>query len=433
MSGNPSSTFYPPGAVPISCPVMAPTGAPPGAPRPSALSSGASHINLLHALTAQGPPTVQRPLFSPARRALLPAGYPAPIFVDPTMARIKHMTETFHAAATNDQTFYNLYCNVCNAQDRQIMYPDLVFFLRLELQIGWIDLLERQNEVGDTAHLITERRNLIEWLVRNDKTIKQRAGHYLTSQLAKFAPLNFDPSQVRPLAKLLDHLYVLENDLFFRPKEIPAPTRYEYRVRVVTSLDYEVGEAKIVENINIWKMIGWVEMQRILSARSQNIQPAQFGQNYGWQISTYHGHWVYWASESDIPEGHSRELSSDVHLMEMKGLLEQGQKIYIMHSKQVQIGENLDLADALGLELDRPGQSCIPLPPGYTSEIMGEYPNKMAFSLLSGGLAGGGPAPSMEHRKGKGSALAHRHQVCLRKQKQKDRKARAFEIRSKKA
>lgn len=105
---------------------------------------------------------------------------------------------------------------------------------------------------------------------------------------------------------------------------------------------------------------------------------------------------------------------------------------YGIQSKQLQIGENLLLADALGLELDRPGQSCIPLPPGYTSEIMGEYPNKMKFSLLSGGSAGGSPAPSIEPRRGSRSELCVQHRFRLRKQKQKQQKARAFEIRSKK-
>jgi hypothetical protein len=64
---------------------------------------------------------------------------------------------------------------------------------------------------------------------------------------------------------------------------------------------------------------------------------------------------------------------------------------------------------------------------------MGEYPNKMNFSLLSGGSAGGGQAPEVEHTRGERSVLAHQHQVWLRKQKQKNQKARAFEIRGKKA
>lgn len=106
---------------------------------------------------------------------------------------------------------------------------------------------------------------------------------------------------------------------------------------------------------------------------------------------------------------------------------------YGIQSKQLQIGENLQLADALGLELDRPGQSCNPLPPGYTSEIMGEYPNQMRFSLISGGSLGGGSAPSTGSRRGKPSVLAHQHHVRLRKQRQKIQKAKAFEIRSRKA
>lgn len=265
----------------------------------------------------------------------MPAGYPASIYINPVLIRIKHMTETFHAAATNDQTFYNLYCNVCNAQSRHLMYPDLVFFLRLHLQVGWIDLLvrhHRQNEIeGDPNQIIDERNELIEWLVQQDKTLKPRAGQYLADQLAKFAPLDFDPSQVRPLARLLDHLYVFEDDLFFKPKDIPAPNRQEYRIRVVTFLDWEGGDAKIVKDVKISKMITWAEMQRILSALTQNIQAAQFGYNYGWQSGAYHGGWEYWASENGIPDGRGHGLSEDAHWMEVKGLLEQGQKIYIMH------------------------------------------------------------------------------------------------------
>jgi hypothetical protein len=60
---------------------------------------------------------------------------------------------------------------------------------------------------------------------------------------------------------------------------------------------------------------------------------------------------------------------------------------------------------------------------------MKEYPNKMNFSLLSGGTAAGGPAPDLEHRRGERSALVTQHRHWLRKQKQK---ARAFEVRSKK-
>lgn len=88
------------------------------------------------------------------------------------------------------------------------------------------------------------------------------------------------------------------------------------------------------------------------------------------------------------------------------------------------------MADALGLGLDRPLEWCTPLPLGYTSIIMGEYPNKMNFSLLSGGMTGGGPAPDLERRRGTPSVLAHKHRVSLRKQRQK---ARAFEIRGKRA
>jgi hypothetical protein len=270
-----------------------------------------------------------------SRQAPLPAGYPAPVLADPVLIHIKHMTDTFYAAATNDPTFYKLYCNVRNAQSHYTAYPDLVFFLRLHLQVSWIDLLERhnrQNEVqGDTNRLINERKELIGWLVKRDQTLKSRAGHYLTRQLARFAPLDFDPSQVRPLIALLDHLYVLENKFFFEPKEIRAPTRQEYRIKVVTYLNYEGGEAQIVEDVNISKRIGWFELQRELAILTQNIQAAQLAYPYGFQSGGYHGHWEYWANETETPEGWSREVSSEAHLVEMKGLLEQGQKIYIMH------------------------------------------------------------------------------------------------------
>jgi hypothetical protein len=103
---------------------------------------------------------------------------------------------------------------------------------------------------------------------------------------------------------------------------------------------------------------------------------------------------------------------------------------WYIQTKQEEIGDNLEMADALGLGLDRPLEWCIPLPPGYTSIIMGEYPNKMDFSLLSGGTASGGPAPDLERRRGKSSVLAHQHHVSLRKQRQK---ARAFVIRGKRA
>jgi hypothetical protein len=95
----------------------------------------------------------------------------------------------------------------------------------------------------------------------------------------------------------------------------------------------------------------------------------------------------------------------------------------------MEVEDNLQVADALGLGLDRPYESCSPLPPGYTSVIVGEYPTQMNFSLLSGGSAGGGQPPKMERRRGKPSVLAHQHHVSLRKQRQK---ARAFEIRGRK-
>jgi hypothetical protein len=331
MSETPPPTIYPPGAVPISRPVMAP----PGAPLRSALAPGASFNNLLQALIPRGPPSIQRPMFAASsHQAPLPAGYPAPVLADPVLVHIKHMTDTFYAAATNDPTFYKLYCNARDAQSHYTTYPNLVFFLRLHLQISWLDLLSRHNrqsEVeGDPAHLISERKELIRWLVKQDQTLKPRAGQYLTHQLAKF-PLGFEPNQVRPLIALLDHLYVLENRLFFEPKVIRAPARSEYRIQVVTYLNYEGGEAQIVEDVNISKKIGWFELQRELAIRTHNIQAAQLAYPYGFQSGGYHGHWEYWASETETPEGWSREVSSEAQLKEMKGLLEQGIKIYIMH------------------------------------------------------------------------------------------------------
>lgn len=332
MSDNPPPATYPPGAVPTPHLVMAPPGAPPQ----SALAPGSSLNNLLQALIPQGPPVIQRPVFAASsRQTPLPAGYPAPVFVDPVMARIKYMTDTFHAAATNDPTFYKLYCDVRNAQSYHTAYPDLVFFLRLHLQTSWIDLLERhhrQSEVeGDTTRLISERKELIGWLAKRDQTLKSRAGQYLAGQLARFAPLDFDPSQVSALIALLDHLYVLENKLFFEPKETRAPTRQEYRIKVVTFLNYVGGKAKIVEDVNIFKRIGWFELMGTLSVLMQNIQSTQLGYTYGFQSGGYHGHWVYWANETGTSEGLAYELASEAHLMDMKGLLEQGQKIYIMH------------------------------------------------------------------------------------------------------
>jgi hypothetical protein len=335
MSGTPPPTIYPPGAMPIARPVMASPGAPPS----SALAPSASLNNLLQAIYVQRSPSIQRPMFAASsRQTPLPAGYPAPIYVHPVMVRIKHMTDTFCAAATNDPTFYKIYRGMRNAEDQCTAFPNLVFFLRLHLQVGWVELLERhsrQNEVeGNTINLIAEHKELIEWLVQHDKTLKPRAGQYLTGQLARFAPLDFDPSQVSPLATLLDHLYVLEDKLFFGPKEIRAPTRYEHRVKVVTYLDHEGGNAKIVEDVNLDKRICWYELQRTLSILTQNIQAAQLAYNYGFQTGGYHGKWVYWAywaNEMDAPEGWSRDLDSAAQMMEMKGLLEQGLKIYIMH------------------------------------------------------------------------------------------------------
>lgn len=332
MSGDTPPPAYPPGATPMSRVVMAP----PVAPAQSALAPGASLNNLLQALIPQGRPSIQRPMFAAApRQAPLPAGYPAPVFVDPTLAHIRHMTETFHAAATNDPTFYKIYCDVRNAESSYSGFPTLVFFLRLHLQVSWIDLLERhgrQTEVeGDTTHLISERKELIGWLVKRDQTLKPRAGRYLAGQLARFGPLDFDPSQVRPLIALLDHLYVFENRLFFGPKNMRPPARSEYRIQVVTYLDYEGGEAKIVEDVNISQRISIFELQGMLSDLTRNIQAAQLDYNYGFQSGGYHGHWVYWANKKGISDGLARELGSEAQLTEMKDHLDEGLKIFIKH------------------------------------------------------------------------------------------------------
>ncbi|KEQ67670.1 uncharacterized protein M437DRAFT_62054 [Aureobasidium melanogenum CBS 110374] len=385
MSDNSQRTFYPPGAVPVPRTTMAT----PGASRPSALSSGASYNNLLHALTTQRAPTIQHPLSESPRHTPMPAAHPAPIYpapvhVDPVLIRIKFLTDTFNAAATNDPIFYKLYCNVRNAQSHNNEYPDLVFFLRLQLQVGWVQFLvdtHRENEIEhDTAALIRERKSLIEWLVQQDRTIKQRFGQYLHQQLSRFAPLDFDPWQTHPVASLIDRLYALETNAFFEPANVPMPTRQEYRIRVVTFLEYEGGWPQIYQDVNIWKQIGWTQMERLLSALTQNIQSAQLHYNHGWQSGGYHGHWLYLVGEE---EESNRVLDSDYSLQAMKGFLAQGQSISIIHSQQVEIRDNLDLADALGLELDRPFQFCKHLPAGYTSEIMGAYPNPLPFSYLS--------------------------------------------------
>ena len=475
---NQPRTTYPPNAVPITGPTA-------GAP----LQAGASFSfnNLLQTMAS---PTIQRPQFAAARHAPMPAGYPAPnvqpapvpvpvpIPVDPTLRRIKYLTDTFHAASTNDPTLYLLYCRFRDAQTQHVAFPELVFFLRLHLQVGWIEFLEqqgRQDEIGDTSALIRERKDLILWLVNQYKTLKQRAGAYLTRKLAAFAPLDFEPKKVSPVAFLIDHLYVLENDLFYKPKKPAAPTKQQYRIRVATYLDYEGGEPKVVQDANIQKNSTWEQMQGTLSALTQNIQSAQLGYNYGWLAGGYYGNWLFWAGESEEPQGWNRLLMTEGDFREMKGLLAQGQKVYIEHvsqfsfifspfsatfpsllslifvipssqhqlpnnmltfygvqSQQVEVKDNLELADALGLGLYRPFDFCKPLPPGYRSGIMGAYPNPMESSLLSGGNAGGGPAPQTRPRRGKPSVLAHQHQIWLRKQRQSQQKARAFEIRGKK-
>ncbi|THY44915.1 hypothetical protein D6C90_04161 [Aureobasidium pullulans] len=375
---NQPRTTYPPNAVPITGPTA-------GAP----LQAGAS-FNFNNLLQTIASPTIQRPQFAAARHAPMPAGYPAPniqpapvpvpvpIPVDPTLRRIKYLTDTFHAAATNDPALYLLYCRFRDAQTQHVAFPELVFFLRLHLQVGWIEFLEqqgRQDEIGDTSALIHERKDLILWLVNQYKTLKQRAGEYLTRKLAAFAPLDFEPKKVSPVAFLIDHLYVLENDLFYKPKKPAAPTKQQYRIRVATYLDYEGGEPKVVQDANIQKNSTWEQMQGTLSALTQNIQSAQLGYNYGWLAGGYYGNWLFWAGESEEPQGWNRLLMTEGDFREMKGLLAQGQKVYIEHSQQVEVKDNLELADALGLGLYRPFDFCKPLPPGYRSDIMGAYPN----------------------------------------------------------
>jgi hypothetical protein len=121
--------------------------------------------------------------------------------------------------------------------------------------------------------------------------------------LARLASLDFDPSQISPVIVLVDHLYMLKIKLFFDPKAIRAPARHEYRVKVVTYLNYEGGDAETVEDVNLDKRIGWFELQRTLLILTQNIQAAQLAYNYGFQTGGYHGKWVYWANETDAPEG----------------------------------------------------------------------------------------------------------------------------------
>ncbi|KAH0021929.1 hypothetical protein KCU78_g5945, partial [Aureobasidium melanogenum] len=410
MSDNPPRTFYPPGAVPVPRTTMAPSSA----SRLSTLSSSASYNNLLQALTTQVPPTIQRPVSAAPRPARVLADFPAPPAANPVMLRIKFLTDTFDAAATNDPIFYKLYCGARNAQSHDIAYPDLVFLFRLQLQVGWVQFLvdtHRENEIEeDTTALIRERKNLIEWLVQQDRTIKQRFGQYLRQQLFRFAPLDFDPWQVHPVASLIDHLYVLETNAFFEPTNVPMPTRQEHRIRVVTYLDYEGGWPQIYQDVNIWKQIGWTQMERLLSALTQNIQSTQLHYNHGWQSGGYHGNWLYLVGEE---EERYRVLASEVSLQEMKGFLAQGQSISIIHSQQVEIRENLEIADALGLELDRPFQFCKPLPAGYRSEIMGAYPNPMAFSYLSRRVMPGNHDLVIRVRRGKrseaGRHAKHRH------------------------
>ncbi|KAI5238400.1 hypothetical protein E4T43_07439 [Aureobasidium subglaciale] len=363
------STVYPPGAVPIARP---PTVAP-NAVVPSPLAPASTYANLLHNLT---PTTIQRPTFaSPA---------PVPRLVDSTLAIIQHTANTFDAAATNDPVFYLLYRRCLDAQP-SVAYPELVYYLRLELQVGWIKYLERQyrqDEIGDTAALIHERKNYIEWLVQHDKSVKPRVGQYLSRYLAKFAPLDFEPSEVPSVADLIDHLYVLETEMFYETVEVPGPSKQEYRIRVVTYIDYDGGLPMVHQDLNIWKKLGFAGLSRMLSNATSNIQSAQFHYNNGWECGGTNGHWLYQIVTEEQKEP-LMPLASDADLGEVKKILAQGQGIIVSHTQQYEIRENLEIADALGLTLDRPGQACKPLPPGYLTAIVREYPNPMASSYLS--------------------------------------------------
>ncbi|KAI5235938.1 hypothetical protein E4T42_09589 [Aureobasidium subglaciale] len=395
----PTSTVYPPGAVPIACP-SAPLQ---NAVAPSPLGPASTHAKLVHALTAT---VIRRPKFA--------SQAPAPIPANSSMALIKHTTDTFNAAATNDPVYYLLYRRFLEAQP-SVAYPKLVYYLRLELQIGWIGFLGRegrQEEIGDTDALVKERKDMIIWLVRQyDVSLKQRAGQYLRGQLAKFAPLSFDPNEVSPVAVLIDHLYVLETEIFYKTVEVPGPSRQEYRIRVVTYIDNDGGMPKVHQDLNVWKKLGFAGLSRMLSNATSNIQSARFHYNNGWECGGTNGYWLYQivSEEPERPEEPLMPLASDADLGEVKKILAQGQGIIVSHTQQYEIWENLILADTLGLTLDRPGQACKPLPPGYLSAIMREYPNHMASSYLSNRVvAAGGHGLAIRVRRGRRSEVVRR-------------------------
>ncbi|KAI5200150.1 hypothetical protein E4T39_05841 [Aureobasidium subglaciale] len=382
-------TIYPPGARPIA----RPTTTSHIAVVLSALRPTSSYANLLHALA---PTTTQRPTFAPPGPASRPG--------DSTLELIKHTTDTFNAAATNDPVYYLLYRRVLDAQPN-VFCPELVYFIRLELQVGWIEYLERQcrqDEIGNITALVHERKNYIKWLVQQDKSVKPRAGQYISPYLAKFAPLDFEPSEVPSVACLLDRLYVLETDAFYKTAEVLGPSRSEYRIRVATYIDYDGGRPKVYQDLDIWKKLGFAGLSRMLSNATSNIQTAQFHYNNGWECGGTHGHWLY----QIVAEGPYQTLASDTDLEEMKGILAQGQGVLIIHTQQYEIRENLELADALGLTLDHPGQACKPLPPGYLSTIMREYPNHIASSYLSHRVVTtGSPGLAIQVRRGRRSEV----------------------------
>jgi hypothetical protein len=299
-------------------------------------SSSGAYRDLVHVISSSAP-AIQRPQFSSPGTGLLSCGYPyntalTPPPVDPMLSHIKHMTETFHAAASSDPVFYMLYMRAHEVQLKTISHPTMVFFVRLHLQIGWIDHLAktgRQDEIGDTIKLVSERKQCVDWLVLHDKTLKQRVGVYLLARLKKFAPLDFDPRRVKPMSLLLDHLYELETNAFFNPVKLKAPSRTEYRIQVVSYLSHEGGNPQVILDLNISKQIRFDVLHYILCTATCNIQPAQLGYNNGWQIGGDHGCWVYWVDEEEGDGNH--ELSSDVHLNSMKASLSKGHSILIMH------------------------------------------------------------------------------------------------------
>jgi hypothetical protein len=101
----------------------------------------------------------------------------------------------------------------------------------------------------------------------------------------------------------------------------------------------------------------------------------------------------------------------------------------------MEIRAHLVAADEQGLGLDRPFRALKPLPPCYTSGILGAYPNAMKFDYLVRDLAVAyDDLPTVRRvRRGERSELGRRRRKWLRKQNQVERKVRAFESRREKA